>query len=310
MASRKHIPGTQTLMAFEAAARHGSFARAADELALTEGAISRQIAKLEAQLDIRLFLRTGNRVTLSEAGVHYADQVRDILARLERESRRVSAQPVDGGVLDIAVIPTFATRWLIPRLGDFARQHPELIVNLAERADPFLINGSGFDLAIHFDHPAWTGTAKVPLFSEALVPVCSPSLLKGPTKGSKRKGVPPLAGLPLLHKRSTPDAWQQFDAETGLLAGNSAAGSHFDLYSMIIAAATAGLGVGLVPACYVAQELARGDLVAPWPADSQLAKTYAVLVPDERRDTARVTCFVDWLAEQARQHREAVTAAD
>ncbi|PLP04130.1 LysR family transcriptional regulator, partial [Klebsiella pneumoniae] len=117
---RRKIPSSAALLAFEAAARHGNFARAAAELALTEGAISRQIARLEALLDSKLFDRTGSRVRLNPAGARYARQVREILARLERDTHDVSGMPVDGRSLEIAVLPTFASRWLIPRLGRFA----------------------------------------------------------------------------------------------------------------------------------------------------------------------------------------------
>lgn len=134
---RRKIPSSAALLAFEAAARHGNFARAAAELALTEGAISRQIARLEALLDSKLFDRTGSRVRLNPAGARYARQVREILARLERDTHDVSGMPVDGRSLEIAVLPTFASRWLIPRLGRFAAQHPHIVVNIAARSDPF-----------------------------------------------------------------------------------------------------------------------------------------------------------------------------
>lgn len=94
---------------------------------------------------------------LNPAGARYARQVREILARLERDTHDVSGMPVDGRSLEIAVLPTFASRWLIPRLGRFAAQHPHIVVNIAARSDPFILPGSGFDAAIHFEHPAWTG---------------------------------------------------------------------------------------------------------------------------------------------------------
>ena len=143
---RRKIPSSAALLAFEAAARHGNFAaRAAAELALTEGAISRQIARLEALLDSKLFDRIGSRVRLNPAGARYARQVREILASLERDTHDVSGMPVDGRSLEIAVLPTFASRWLIPRLGRFAAQHPHIVVNIAARSDPFILPGSGFD---------------------------------------------------------------------------------------------------------------------------------------------------------------------
>jgi len=113
---RRKIPSNTSLMAFEAAARHGSFARAANELSLTEGAISRQIGRLEAFLGVTLFERIGNRVRLLPNGARYATQIRELLDRLDRDSQYLMGQPSDGASLDIATIPTFAMRWLIPRL--------------------------------------------------------------------------------------------------------------------------------------------------------------------------------------------------
>ncbi len=154
---RRKIPSNSALLAFEAAARHGSFARAAEELALTEGAISRQIARLESFLGVALFERAGNRVRLAPNGTRYAVQVRESLDRLERDSLYLMGQPIEGASIDIAAIPTFATRWLIPRLKRFQDTHPTITVHIAERMDPFLLAGSGFDAAIHFEHPAWAG---------------------------------------------------------------------------------------------------------------------------------------------------------
>ncbi len=138
---RRKIPSNTALMAFEAAARHGSFARAADELSLTEGAISRQIGRLEAFLGVTLFERIGNRVRLLPHGERYAIQVRELLDQLDRDSQYLMGQPADGASLDIAVLPTFAMRWLIPRLPRFRQQHPRISVHLAERADPFALVG-------------------------------------------------------------------------------------------------------------------------------------------------------------------------
>lgn len=185
---RRKIPSHSALLAFEAAARHGSFARAAEELALTEGAISRQIARLETFLGVALFNRAGNRVRLAPNGTRYAAQVREILDRLERDSLYLMGQPAEGASIDIAAIPTFATRWLIPRLKRFQQRHPNVTVHIAECMEPFLLAGSGFDAAIHFDHPAWAGMHRHHLLEEVLVPVCSPALLAeaGKTRRSMR----------------------------------------------------------------------------------------------------------------------------
>ncbi|VVD65467.1 LysR family transcriptional regulator [Pandoraea iniqua] len=292
---RRKIPSNSALQAFEAAARHGSFARAADELALTEGAVSRQIARLEAFLGVALFERAGNRVRLAPNGVRYAVQVRETLDRLERDSLYLMGQPIEGTSIDIAASPTFATRWLIPRLKHFQNKHPNVTVHIAERMEPFLLAGSGFDAAIHFDHPAWAGMHLHPLLEEVLVPVCSPALLAeaGPNTS--------LDALPRLHRRQNPDAWQSYAQATGILLTNSAVGARFDLHSMLIEAALAGLGVALVPRLYIETELAQGRLVAPWPDAKAITKTFCLVLPDPiELSEPPVQAFAKWLLDEAR----------
>nr|WP_057927460.1 LysR substrate-binding domain-containing protein [Burkholderia ambifaria] len=281
-------------MAFEAAARHGSFARAADELALTEGAISRQIGRLEVFLGVSLFERVGNRVRVAPNGARYAAQVREVLDRLERDSQYMMGQPGDGGSVDIAVTPTFATRWLIPRLKGFQAQHPNITVHFADRAEPFVLAGSGFDAAIHFEHPAWAGMHTYRLCEEVLVPVCHPSLLAGGHPDAL------LGTLPRLHKRQTPDAWSAYVQETGLPVSNPAAGARYDLYSMLIAAALTGLGVALVPRLYVDAEIAQGLLAAPWPDGRGVVKRFCLVLPEvlELGDGPLQT-FARWVLRQA-----------
>lgn len=292
---RRKIPSNSALMAFEAAARHGSFARAAEELALTEGAVSRQIGRLEAFLGVALFERVGNRVRLAPNGTRYAAQVREILDRLERDSLYLMGQPIEGATIDIAAIPTFATRWLIPRLKRFQDRHPHITVHIAERMDPFILAGSGFDAAIHFEHPAWAGMHLHRLLEEVLVPVCSPALLAG--AGANLS----LDELPRLHRRQNPDAWQLYAQEAGIVLTNSAVGARYDLHSMLIEAALAGLGVALVPRLYVGAELEQGRLVAPWPDGKAIAKNFCLVLPEPiELSEAPLQAFAKWMLQEAR----------
>ncbi|MEQ5841211.1 LysR substrate-binding domain-containing protein [Paraburkholderia acidicola] len=292
---RRKIPSNSALMAFEAAARHGSFARAAEELALTEGAISRQIGRLEAFLNVTLFERVGNRVRLAPNGTRYAVQVRESLDRLERDSLYLMGQPIEGASIDIAAIPTFATRWFIPRLKRFKDQHPNITVHIAERMEPFLLAGSGFDAAIHFEHPAWAGMHLHHLREEVLVPVCSPVLL---ADGDANVS---LDELPRLHRRQNPDAWQLYAQEVGIELTNSAVGARYDLHAMLIEAALAGLGVALVPRLYVETELEEGRLVAPWPDGKAITKNFCLVLPEPiELSGAPVQAFAKWILEEAR----------
>lgn len=298
---RRKIPSNSALMAFEASARHGSFARAADELALTEGAISRQIGRLEAFLGVTLFERVGNRVRLLPNRERYAVQVRESLDRLERDSQYLMGEPSDGGSIDIATIPTFAARWLIPRLARFQEKHPNIIVHLAERMEPFVLAGSGFDAAIHFEHPAWTGMRTHRLLHETLVPVCHPALLE------RGEGRASLNELPRLHRRQNPDAWQRYAQETGIVLTNPTIGPRYDLHVMLIEAALAGLGVALVPRIYVETELAEGRLIAPWPDGLSISKTFCLILPEPiRLSDGPMQVFANWLLMEARTANPAI----
>ncbi len=306
---RRKVPSNAALMAFEAAARHASFARAAEELALTEGAVSRQIARLEAFLGVQLFERTGNRVRLVANGVRYAQQVRETLDRLEHDSQYLMGQPRDGASIDVAVTPTFAIRWLIPRLKGFYQKHPNITVHLTERMAPFVLADSGFDAAIHFEHPAWAGMRTYRLLHEVLVPVCHPSLLaqagqvaQGEQSGQREQGEGEtlLDMLPRLHRRQNPDAWHLYARETGTVLTNAAIGARYDLHAMLIEAALAGLGVALVPRIYVQAELADGRLVAPWPEGHSISKTFCLVLPEAIGLSARpMQLFANWLLEEA-----------
>ena len=291
---RRRLPSSAALLAFEAAARHGSFARAADELSLTEGAISRQIGRLESFLGITLFERVGNRVRLLPNGQRYATQVRESLDRLDRDSQYLMGQTDSGASLDIAVTPTFAMRWLIPRLPRFQARYPNITVHLAERVEPFVLVGSGFDAAIHFEHPAWAGMHTHRLLHEVLVPVCHPALLEAGQTPSL------LDRLPRLHRRQTPDAWQRYVQETGILLSHPAAGARYDLHAMLIEAALAGLGVALLPQLYVETELAQGQLVAPWPKSNGVSKTFCLVLPGPiGLSEGPIQSFAQWLMEEA-----------
>lgn len=186
-------------------------------------------------------------------------------------------------------------RWLIPRLPDFQQKYPHITVHLAERMEPFVLAGSGFDAAIHFDHPAWAGMHMYHLLNEVLVPVCHPKLITG------RTGEAVLECLPLLHRRQNPNAWERYAQETGTPLGNPAIGARYDLHSMLIEAALAGLGVALVPRFYVEAELSAGRLVAPWPERTSISKTFSLVLPQSiELSSGPMRLFVQWVQGEAK----------
>jgi DNA-binding transcriptional LysR family regulator len=176
------IPNMGALLAFEAAARHESFTHAAKELFLTESAISRQIATLESSLGVRLFVRARQRVMLTRAGRIYGTQVRRSLEQLDRDTLSIIAHGSGGGYLELAVLPTFASQWLIPRIKHFYDCTPDVRVNMGVRTETFSFADSHFEAAIHYGKPTWPGTAADYLFGEEVVPVCKASLLDQPIR--------------------------------------------------------------------------------------------------------------------------------
>ncbi|CCG87901.1 LysR substrate-binding domain-containing protein [Erwinia piriflorinigrans] len=287
---RRKIPSSASLQAFDAAARQGNFARAAEELSLTEGAISRQIARLESLLNCKLFDRMGSRVKLNPVGAHYAHHIRETLERLERDTQYIMGMPGGSKCLDIAALPTFSSRWLIPRLSGFSAMHPDITLNIAARTDPFILTGSGFDAVVHFEHPAWAGMRTRFLFQEKLVPVCHPALL------TDKNICDLLNELPRIHRRQNPQAWSDYARESGIILDNPAQGVRYDLHEMAIAAALAGQGVAMVPYMYVKKELISGALVAPWPETDSVSKKFCLVKPMETGiNEAALQDFERWL---------------
>ncbi len=297
---RRKIPGTELLIAFETAARHQSFTRAAEELSLTQSAVCRQISTLEDYLGVQLFNRIKKRVTLSEAGLIYAKQVRESLKQVEHDTLSLMAHRGAGGVLELAVTPTFSTRWLIPRLGDFHAAHPGITLDLTTRAEPFMFTDTPFDAAIHFGDPGWPGALTEYLFGEEIVPVCRPGMLKGEIPIAPAE----LEKLPLLHQSARPDAWREWFEVAGLSNVNAMGGSRYELFSMLVAAAKAGLGVALVPRFFVIGEIASGDLVIPSPYILRNQRSYYLVYPENKVGSASLQVFRQWLREQARIYRE------
>lgn len=288
---RRKVPNTTALVVFETASRHGSFSRAATELCITESAVSRQITALESFLEIKLFSRVRKQVILNDAGLAYAKHVTKILTDIETHTLALMANKGGCGVLELAVIPTFANRWLLPRLREFRNLHPNILINLTEKPQPFSFRDTIFDAALHFDHPSWTGVTKIDLFEEKLVPVISPTYFDVSNISSPID----LLELPLLHKLSRPEAWQRWFETAGFPDTPKGLGMHFDMYGMVIEAARAGLGAGLVPRFYVNNEIHRHDLVVPFDIELKHEKRYCLVYPEHKQDSPMVQVFRDWV---------------
>ncbi|MFS2048568.1 LysR substrate-binding domain-containing protein [Variovorax sp. Varisp41] len=298
---RRKIPPLQTLVCFDAAARHESYTRAAQELALTQSAVSRQIGTLEAFLGVALFRRTRHGVALTASGAAYARQTAKRLEAMERDTLDAMAHQGEGGSLSLAAVPTFATRWLMPRLKGFAALQPDVVMHIETRTRPFLFADAEFDAALYAGTVAqvqnWAGTHALPLMQEDVVPVCSPALLP------RGKPVSPtaIAHMPLLQQSTRPDGWRQwFDAQQ-VDAPNARGGPRYELFSILAAAASQGLGVALMPTMLVADELARGELVVACPRPLAGERAYYLVTPERADQRPLLKFFSDWLLAQARE---------
>ncbi|GAB1387094.1 LysR substrate-binding domain-containing protein [Melaminivora sp.] len=304
---RTPLPSTQALACFEAAARHLSHTRAAQELSLTQGAVSRQIIALEQQLGVALFRRTRHGVLLTEAGQQYARQAARWLQELRQGTLELMAHQGEGGSVALAAVPTFATRWLLPRLPLLAREHPDITVHIDVQTRPFLFADTTFDAALFAGTPAqverWPGVSARWLMHEDIVPVCSPQLLAQAARRSPGRAWQPvaaqaLAELPLLQQSTRPQAWQQWFASAGVQAPRALHGPRLELFSMLAAAAAQGLGVALIPPLLIEEELARAALVVACTQVAQRERAYYLITP-EQPPTPALARFADWLAQAA-----------
>lgn len=295
---RRKLPSTQTLQCFEAAARHRSLTRAAQELALTQGAVSRQLALLEEFLGLKLFRRAQHGIALTPAGEDYARRVSQRLDALERDALDLMGRQGQGEYVALAAVPTFATRWLIPRLAQLAQQQPDLNVHIDARTRPFLFAENEYDGAIYAGTPPqvqqWAGTHATLLLHEEVIPVCSPALLPGKRPVAAKA----LAQMPLLQQSTRPEAWRDWFAEQRVDAPKAMAGPRYELFSLQVAAASCGMGVALVPTLLVQAELAARTLVRACDRGTAPRRAYYLVQPDAPERAAMAT-FRKWLLQEA-----------
>lgn len=294
--SRK-IPSTAALVCFEAAARHESFTKAAQELSLTQSAVCRQVASLEEFLNVELFRRSRRGVKLTEAGLSYSRRVAAQLDAVERDTLSVMGQQ-GANVIELAVVPTFGTRWLLPRLKDFQQRHPEVTVNLTNRTRPFLFADTNFDAAIYFGDADWSGTHAHRLMGENPVPVCSPSLLGSSASLSAEE----IAQLPLLQQSTRPYAWRQWFNAQNLNIHRDMTGPRYELFSMLAQAAMHDMGIALIPPFLIQRELEEGRLVIANPYALASIKAYYLMIPERKVESASLHAFRDWLVNESTRY--------
>ncbi len=291
---RGEIPSIGGLTSFVAAAQHESFTRAAGELNLTQGAISRQIRDVESHLGIRLFERIRQRVVLTEAGRLYLSQVKKALDDLAEATQRV-ASFYNSTILNLVAPPTFAARWLVPRLSDFQNRNPAIMVNVMTRQAPIDFAVDPFDAAVFHGSPHWPGTISQFLMEQHILAVCSPKLNASRTI----KTAADVAKFPMLHKVGKPGRWAEWMAKAGVMLDGPPRGHAYENFAMIAEAAIAGGGVALVPRYLIEDKLAdnRLEIVANEFVD--MRASYYLFLPEARAASSAVQAFAKWLIAAA-----------
>ncbi len=293
---RSFTPTLSELQALSACAESGSATEAARRLGLTQSAVSRSLGSLEARLGVQLFHRVRKRLILSDAGRAMLRDTEWVLADINAAALTVMSFGGQGDVLRLAVLPTFGTAWLIPRLPEFRRRAPHLSLDIASRLQSVDFEREPFDAALQRRELAGPGTRVVPLVSEALIAVASPSLLGA---GGLPLADEAIARLPLLQQSTRPELWLDWFRDAGLDPISILRGPRFEHFGMVLAAARAGLGAALVPEVLAVSDLQTERLLKISQRVLPGSSDYALIYPARSEASAPLAAFRDWIQAMA-----------
>ena len=296
------LPPLNSLRAFEAAARHLSFTKAADELHVTPAAISHQIKALEDHCGAPLFRRLTRALALTENGKAALPLLEEGFDRLAEGAARLGPPP-DSRLLTVSAAPSFCAKWLVPRLDRFRAAHPGFDIRIDATDTLVTFKGDGVDVALRYGQGDYPGLVSLCLMGEVVVPVCSPALLDGPQPLASPAD---LAHHTLLHvywKMADDNApsWRMWLKAAGVTGVDPERGPRFNVDSLVVQAAIAGHGVALVNAALVADDLVAGRLVRPFPprAEEPTAFGYHLVYPEAHARNLKVQAFRDWVTAEA-----------
>lgn len=297
----RHLPPLNALKAFEAAARHLSFVRAAEELCVTQGAVSRHILKLEDHLGVKLFIRRHRQVELTREGRVYLSEIRSAFTRISKATAEIGVL-ADERVLKVRLPLTCAVRWLVPRLARFHALHPGISVQVTTSQLAVNFDREDVDVAIQWRRGPERGLVLERLFGEVLVPVCSKTLA---SSGPAIKEPRDLVKHVLLHSTNRPTDWPQWFAQAGLPDFVPARELVFENSSLTYEGAVNGLGVALAQMAFVSKELASGRLLVPIDIRVINETAYHLVYPEEKASTRNLRAFREWLADEIAIDRRA-----
>jgi DNA-binding transcriptional LysR family regulator len=295
MNPRRLTPSMSLLIAFDATARNLSFTRAAAELALTQSAVSRQVQALEQLLGIPLFRRVNRKLFPTAIGLAYHREIGSALQRVRSASLQAITSATGRGTLDLAALPTFASKWLVPRLSDFYAKHSGILINLHARIGQFDLNTEGMDAAISVCDGAWPGTTAYRLLDETLLPIISPALaavtpIAEPADISRHQ---------VLRVAARPDSWARWFEAQGLDCEAMNIGPQFELTSHLIEAVSSGIGVGLVPSFLARAELRSGAVQLAIDRPLRTGLGYHLILPSHSAPLPQLAIFKDWILSMA-----------
>jgi DNA-binding transcriptional LysR family regulator len=291
---RKITTSLSMLMAFEASARLGSFTQAANELSLTQGAISRQIMALESALGLPLFLRSGRHVELTEVGRRYALDIAPALARIRGASTRALAfHGGEEGQLNLGALPTFASKWLIPKLAGFYQQHPNMAIHIHSRVGEYELKDTGLDATINVGVEPYVGLMSERIIIEDMIIVGSPKLLEI----APIRNIEDLFTHRLLHIMARSEAWRELAVQHNINTKGTLAGPQFETTIHLIQAAVMGIGLGLIARCLVENELNNKELIELPFSGLSTQRYYYLLYSPEKKDHPVLKAFRQWLAD-------------
>ncbi len=290
------LPPLSTLRAFRSAAHCLSFTVAAQELNVTQAAVSHQIKSLESNLDQLLFIRGNRSLKLSDAGKQFLPYVDQMFLTLEQGLNHLASKPkLD--TLTVSLIPSFASRWLVPRLGLFLKQYPDIDFRLAPSRGLTNFATEDIDLCIRYGSGKYPGLTSIHLLEEDIYPVCSPGVMQG-----QHPLIAPndLRHHVLLHDDGHGD-WHKWLVEAKANDVDSSKGPVFTDSAMAVQSALEGDGVALARSQLVLDDLAKGRLIRPFNISQPTGFSYYIVYPEDRTPSAPMIAFIEWLQQQARE---------
>jgi LysR family glycine cleavage system transcriptional activator len=296
----RHLPSLNALRVFEAAARHLSFTRAADELHVTQAAVSHQIKALEDQLGIALFRRLNRALLLTDEGQLLFPGVRDALDALAEATRRLKAHEA-GGALTVSTLPSFAAKWLVPRMSRFQDRHPEIELRIAAAERLVDFARDNVDVAIRFGRGDWPGVHVELVARETMTLVCAPAVAGGLREPSD------IARFTLLHEEMLPldpsPDWEAWLEAAGVEGVDTSHGPRFSHTHMMLQTVMEGRGLCLAGALLVADDLAAGRLVAPFDLKLPSSFAYYLACPAPAAERPKIKAFWRWVLEETAGYR-------